>query len=124
MAEKKSLIDLVIGPRQGKKEWRAYVKRRDALPEAYRIVMKAIEKFMYMVGIDASVMTVFYAIIDLFEEGAAEGRAVLDITGEDVADFAYSIFQAVQAETWTGIQGRKLNHNVHEQLARLAQKGA
>jgi len=120
----KSLRELLIGARDDKQEWRAYVKRREALPPAYRVVMADIENYMYNIGImDASSMSVFYQIIDLFEEGAAAGRGVLDVTGQDVAAFAYDMLMAVAAKTWTGQQAAKLNDRVHRHLAGLGSNG-
>ena len=121
---KKSLRELLIGAKAEKQEWRAYVKRREALPPDYRVVMKDIENYMYNIGImDASSMSVFYQIIDLFEEGAAAGRGVLDVTGDDVVDFAYNVLLAVAAKTWTGQQAAKLNDRVHRHLSGLGPDG-
>ncbi|MCL2783188.1 MAG: DUF1048 domain-containing protein [Propionibacteriaceae bacterium] len=113
MTDKKSLMQRVFGD---KRQWRAYVKRCQALPNDYRIVIVQIQKFMWTVAMDAQVVVVLYDILDLFEEGVADGRPVLDVTGDDVADFALSVLQAVQAETWTSKQARQLNNSVHEQL--------
>ena len=121
--KKKSFLELIVGAKADKQEWRRYVKRREALPPDYRAVMGDIEQFMYHVGMmDGSGMTVFYNIIDLFEEGASQQRPVLEVTGDDVADFAYNVLMAVQAETWTGQQARKLNAKVKEHLAHLEGK--
>ena len=117
----KTLKELLVGASAGKQEWRDYVKRREALSSDYRVVMKDIETYLYNIGImDASGMSVFYEIIDLFEEGAAAGRGVLAVTGDDVADFAYNVMMAVATKTWTGQQAGKLNDRVHKHLAELA----
>jgi len=117
---RKSLRELLIGAKDGKQEWRAYVERRDGLPPDYRVVMKDIESYVFNIGImDASAMPVLSGVIDLFEEGAATGRRVLDVTGDDVADFAYNVLLAVAATTWTGQQAAKLNDRVRAHLAGL-----
>ena len=77
-----SFIELVIGDLDEKKAWRALVKRADALPEDYRYVYRKIQHYMMNQGVDSS------QLLELFEEGAAEGRPVRDIVGEDVAAFA------------------------------------
>jgi len=114
MNEKKSLAQRLFGD---KRAWRAYVKRCEALPGDYRTVIGLIQKFMWNIAMDAQVMSVLYAILDLFEEGSADGRAVLEVTGDDVAEFALGVLQAVQAETWTTKQARKLNDTVRRELA-------
>jgi len=119
MSGKISLHDRLVGTREGKRQWRDYTRRRDLLPPDYKVVMTQIERFMYRVAMDGQVTAVFTGILELFEEGAAAGRPVLAVTGDDVADFALSVMQAIQAESWTGQQARHLNEQVHRQLAVL-----
>jgi len=99
-----------------KKVWYDYAARRDALPRDYRVVMNAIQNYLFNVAMDARVMDVLNAILGHLEEGVAEGRAVLEVTGDDVADFAYNVMTAIQADTWTGRKGAELNARVHRQL--------
>ncbi|MCK9861822.1 DUF1048 domain-containing protein [Paenibacillus sp. ATY16] len=74
---------------EGKKEWRAHVARIKALPRDYQIVYKEIQKYLFKVGpVELTDwMGVLSGIIDLFEEGAALGKGVLEVTGSDVAAF-------------------------------------
>lgn len=74
---------------EGKKEWRAHVARVKALPEDYQIVYKEIQKYLFKVGpFELTESTdLLSGIVDLFEEGAAEGKGVLEVTGDDVAAF-------------------------------------
>ncbi|MGQ3480748.1 DUF1048 domain-containing protein [Paenibacillus sp. TY11] len=74
---------------EGKKEWRAHVVRLKALPQDYQIVYKEIQKYLFKVGpVELTDGTGLLAgIIDLFEEGAALGKGVLEVTGSDVAAF-------------------------------------
>lgn len=73
-----------------KKEYKMMMARVDALPEDYRFVFKKIQNYMwnFATGNGMDMLHIQYELIDLFEAGAAEGREVLDITGEDVAGFA------------------------------------
>jgi len=122
MAEtkRKSLGEWLIGAKSDKQVWRGYVRRRDALRPDYRAVMRDIEGYIYNIGVmDASGMAIFTSVIDLFEEGQAAGQPVLEVTGDDVAGFAYEIMTAVQARTWTGDQAGKLNQRVRRHLAEL-----
>ncbi|MBH5316969.1 DUF1048 domain-containing protein [Paenibacillus sp. GSMTC-2017] len=74
---------------QGKKEWRAHIARVKALPKDYQIVYKEIQKYFFKVGpvelTDG--MDLLSGIVDFFEEGAALGKGVLEVTGNDVAAF-------------------------------------
>lgn len=74
---------------EGKKEWRAHVARVKALPQDYQIVYKEIQKYLYKVGpVELSDgFGLLAGIVDLFEEGAASGKDVLEVTGQDVAAF-------------------------------------
>ena len=74
---------------EGKKEWRAHVARVKALPQDYQIVYKEIQKYFFKVGpVDLTESTgLLSGIIDLFEEGAALAKGVLEVTGSDVAAF-------------------------------------
>lgn len=74
---------------EGKKEWRAHVDRVKGLPKDYQIVYHEIQKYLYKVGpVEPSDgFELLSGIIDLFEEGTARGKAVLEVTGSDVAAF-------------------------------------
>ena len=74
---------------EGKKAWREHMTRVKALPEDYQIVYKEIQKYYFKVGPvglteESGLLS---GIVDLFEEGAASGKDVLEVTGEDVAAF-------------------------------------
>lgn len=74
---------------EGKKEWRAHVARIKALPQEYQIVYYEIQKYLFKVGpveLEDGI-GLLSGIIDLFEEGAALGKGVLEVTGSDVAAF-------------------------------------
>lgn len=74
---------------EGKKEWRAHVARVKTLPQDYQIVYKEIQKYFFKVGpVELTEGTgLLSGIVDLFEEGAASGKGVLEVTGSDVAAF-------------------------------------
>jgi len=74
---------------EGKKKWRTHMARVKALPQDYQIVYKEIQKYIFKVGpVELTDGTeLLSGIIDLFEEGAAFGKGVLEVTGNDVAAF-------------------------------------
>jgi len=74
---------------EGKKQWREHMARVKALPKDYQIVYKEIQKYLFKVGpVELTEGTgLLSGIIDLFEEGAASGKDILEVTGSDVAAF-------------------------------------
>ncbi|MFA1537818.1 DUF1048 domain-containing protein [Actinomadura monticuli] len=73
---------------EGKKQWRAHMARVDALPPDYQIVYKEIQRYFFKVGpVDLADGNLLGGLVDFFEEGAASGRLVLELIGEDVAAF-------------------------------------
>jgi DNA-binding ferritin-like protein (Dps family) len=73
---------------EGKKKWRAHLARVKALPRDYQIVYKEIQRYFFKVGpvglIDGPLLA---ELVDFFEEGAAAGKGVLQLIGDDVAAF-------------------------------------
>ncbi len=102
--------------RDDKRQWRAHVARTKKLPPSYRLVMEEIQKFMWNFAWDDTMVATFDDILDLLEEGAAAGRPVLEVTGDDVAGFAQSILAEMQARTWQGKKAEQLNARVHAKL--------
>ncbi|MCF2531045.1 DUF1048 domain-containing protein [Yinghuangia soli] len=73
---------------EGKKQWRAHMARVDALPADYRIVYREMQKYLFKVGpVDLLGDSLLPGIVDFFEEGAAQGKGVRHLIGDDVAAF-------------------------------------
>lgn len=102
--------------RNDKREWREHTRRVDALPHDYKTAYKLIEKYVWNIALDGSSLQVLYGIRDLFEEAAAAGRPVLDVTGDDVAGFVRETLAGFQAATWTGKKGDELNESMRHTL--------
>ncbi|WP_379153362.1 DUF1048 domain-containing protein [Paenibacillus sp. sgz5001063] len=95
---------------EGKKEWRAHVARVQALPQDYQIVYKEIQKYLFKVGpVELTEGTgLLSGIVDLFEEGAARGKGVLEVTGSDVAAFSDDLIK--DSKTYADIYQESLDH--------------
>lgn len=79
-----SIRDIV----EGKKQWRAHMARVKALPPDYEIVYKEIQRYLFKVGpVDLADGRLLSGIAEFFEEGAADGKGVLELIGSDVAAF-------------------------------------
>ncbi|MFF3444616.1 DUF1048 domain-containing protein [Streptosporangium sp. NPDC002721] len=73
---------------EGKKQWRAHTARVRALPPDYQIVYKEIQRYFFKIGpVDLLDGSLLPGIVDFFEEGAATGKGVLELIGDDVAAF-------------------------------------
>ncbi|WJH36807.1 DUF1048 domain-containing protein [Paenibacillus sp. CC-CFT747] len=96
---------------EGKREWRAHVARVKALPQDYQIVYKEIQKYLFKVGpVELNEGTgLLSGIVDLFEEGAASGKGVLEVTGRDVAAFADELIKDSKTHTdiWQETAGQE-----------------
>ncbi len=101
-----------------KREYNRQMARVKALPEDYQYVFKKIQEHMWMfaAGSGYDMLKIHYDLIDLFEEGAAEGKPVLDITGEDVAGFCDELLRG--AKTYMENKREKLNRDILKKLGK------
>ncbi|MFX4262490.1 DUF1048 domain-containing protein [Pelotomaculum propionicicum] len=107
---------------KGKKEWRAHVARVKALPQDYQIVYKEIEKYLFKVGpVELTEGTgLLSGIIDLFEEGAASGKGVLEVTGSDVAALCDDLIK--DSKTYTDIYQESVDQEVYKAIKKVTDK--
>ncbi|RJE84735.1 DUF1048 domain-containing protein [Paenibacillus sp. 1011MAR3C5] len=107
---------------QGKKEWRAHVARVKALPQDYRIVYKEIQKYLFKVGpVELSEGTgLLSGIVDLFEEGAASGKGVLEVTGRDVAAFCDELIK--DSKTHADLYQETVDQKMNKAMKKVTDK--
>lgn len=98
-----------------KKEWKAMEARAKALPKDYQVVYSEIKPYIWKSSGLGSI-DVFKGLLDLFEEGAANGRSALEITGNDVASFCDGLI--VGAKTYADKWREDLNHNVAKKIGK------
>ncbi len=81
-----------------KKVWKQMEALAKALPEEYDFVYHKIQHYMwnYAAGSGMDMVEIFEDLLNLFEEGAANGKRVLEITGEDVAAFCDELLSQCQ----------------------------
>ena len=101
---------------EGKKEWRAHMARVKALPQDYQLVYKEIQKYLFKVG--PAQLTeetgLLSGIVDLFEEGAASGKGVLEVTGSDVAAFCDDLIK--DSKTYADDYQESVNREVYKAI--------
>ncbi|MDF1493847.1 DUF1048 domain-containing protein [Caproiciproducens sp. CPB-2] len=108
-------IKKIIG---SKREYKQQMARVEALPKDYQYVFKKIQSHMWMfaAGSGYDMMKIHYDLIELFEAGAAEGKPVLEITGEDVAAFCDELLRS--ARTYTEDWREALNRDILKKLGK------
>lgn len=101
-----------------KKEYRKQMARVRELPEDYRFVFGKIQNYMWNFagGSGFDMLKTQYDLIDLFESGAAQGRHVLDVTGEDVAGFCDELMR--ENKLWTDSVRSRLNRRMYRKFAK------
>jgi DNA-binding ferritin-like protein (Dps family) len=87
---------------EGKQQWRAHMARVKALPRDYQVVYKEIQKYLFKVGqLNSPGGSLLSGIADFFEEGAAAGKGVLELIGNDVAAFCDDLVKDSRPATTT-----------------------
>jgi len=104
---------------EGKKEWRAHMARVKALPQDYQIVYREIQKYLFKVGpVDLTEGTgLLSGIVDLFEEGSAMGKGVLEMTGNDVAAFCDDLVK--NSKTYADIYQESVGQEVNKAMKKV-----
>ncbi|MCT1539259.1 MULTISPECIES: DUF1048 domain-containing protein [Lysinibacillus] len=112
------MIELFKKMMGDKKEYKMMMARVEQLPEDYQFVFKKIQNYMwnFTVGNGMDMLHMQYELIELFEAGAAEGRKVLEITGEDVASFADELVANVK--TYIAKYREDLNQSILNRLGK------
>ncbi len=107
---------------EGKKEWRAHMARVKALPPDYQIVYKELQKYLFKVGpVELTEGTgLLSGIVDLFEECAALGKGVLDVTGNDVAAFCDGLIK--DSKTYADLYQESVDREVNKAMKKVTDK--
>jgi len=105
-----------------KRAYRQMQARAHALPEDYAYVYGKIQHYMWGNswrysgggGDGMELLPLFADLLDLFETGAAEGKRVLDVTGEDVAAFCEGLLQNTYTSTanWREALNRDIQDHI------------
>lgn len=117
-----SIQDAIEGKKKWQAKWRAHVARIKALPQDYQIVYKEIQNYLFKVGpVELTDGTdLLSGIIDLFEEGAAMGKDVLEVTGRDVAAFCDDLIK--DSKTFADILQESVDQEVNQAVKNVTGK--
>ncbi|RDW17312.1 DUF1048 domain-containing protein [Oceanobacillus chungangensis] len=97
---------------QEKREYRAYRKRVNELPEEFRIAMVSIEEYMWNFAKGSGMFALLKNILEMFESSASDGLSVRDVVGSDIAEFADSLLAEFPEETWIDKMRKKLRDSI------------
>lgn len=104
--------------RESKREYSKNMARVAALPDDYRFVYEKIVVYIWSFagGTGMDMLKTQYDLIELFEEGAAQGKNVLDVTGTDAASFCDELIR--ENRLWTDGLRRRINRKINRRLYR------
>ncbi|SHF32989.1 DNA-binding ferritin-like protein (Dps family) [Seinonella peptonophila] len=112
-----NIFEKLIGSLDEKREWKAMEARAKALPSDYSKAYNAMKNYIFSLGVGTEwkdCKRIFSGILDLLEEGAAEGKKVTDLTGEDVAAFCDDLVK--DEKTWMDKYRKELNQSIQKRL--------
>ncbi|MDR3600243.1 MAG: DUF1048 domain-containing protein [Desulfosporosinus sp.] len=117
-----NIQDIIEGKKKWREEWRTHMARVKALPQDYQIVYKEIQRYLFKVGpVELTGGTGLLAgIIDFFEEGAALGKGVLEVTGSDVAAFCDDLIK--DSKTYADIYQESVGQEVSKAMKKVTDK--
>lgn len=110
------MLNPIRSIRASKAEYRRQAARAAALPEDHRFVYDKVLGYIWPFagGAGLDMLQTQYDLLDLFEAGAAAGRPVLAVTGEDVAAFCDALIR--DNTLWPDRLRRRLNRRVNKRL--------
>ena len=105
-----------------KRKWRTHNARIKVLPRDYQIVYGEIQKYFFRLGpVEFTEgMELLSGIADLFEQGAAAGKDVLEVTGQDVAAFCDELTRGTQ--TYADIAQETADREIAKAMQKMTQK--
>ena len=110
-------IEAITGSLEEKKQYKQAQARINALPEPYREMAKAQQRYnMYYGGVTdgETALTMLGDFADLWERAAADGTPVRDIVGDDPVEFAEAFAQAYTGTQWIDKERARLTKAVED----------
>ena len=110
-------IETVTGSLEQKKQYKQAKSRMDALPEPYRTVAAAYNRYlMYYGGVTegGTMVQMFTDLADLWERAAIDGAPIGGIVGEYPIEFAETFAQAYGGKRWIDKERERLTKAVED----------
>lgn len=111
-----NIFKLIVGAKSDKDEYQKLQQRAESLPDDYRFVFKKMQQYMmnFAGGSGMDIVSLCKDLIEMFEQGAADGRKVSEIIGDNPAEFCDELMR--NANTWTDKLRQKLNDSINKKL--------
>ncbi len=110
-------LNKILGDLESKKEWKAVQARAKVLPEEYRTVYDEIKQNVWQGGTGLmDPRGLFKRLVDLFEDGVANGKHVLEVSGDDVAAFVRELVRG--EKTYEDELREKLNRAIAKKIGK------
>lgn len=112
---------MAAGWMEQKRRYRHYKARTERLPAPYRAAVDALERYTQFFGPGTSddVLAMLGDLADRFEQGAADGTPVGELTGDDPVEFAEALLRDYPQAQWISRERDRLT----AAIARAAAKG-
>lgn len=97
-----------------KKRWRRYKARKERLPGRYRIVVDALQRYVFSFASSRSdpLMSLLEDLADLFEESAADNTGIRAIVGDDPVEFAETFLRNYPEGQWISRERERLTATI------------
>jgi len=110
-------IEMVTGSLDQKKRYKQYRVRIEALPEPYRAVAKALQRYyMYYGGFldGETALKMWSDFVDLWERAAFDKTPVRAIVGDNPVEFAETFAQAYAGKQWIDKERARLTRAIED----------
>ncbi|WP_350257521.1 DUF1048 domain-containing protein [Scrofimicrobium sp. R131] len=111
-------LEFITGSWEGKRQWRAYRQRVEALPGPYRKAASAIERYLLHTGPTDTepMMQMLTDLADLFEQAVADQTHLREVVGDDPVEFVETFKDNYGQGSWLAKERQRLRDAVEEQL--------
>ncbi|MDT2595508.1 DUF1048 domain-containing protein [Enterococcus dongliensis] len=96
--------------RNEKKRYKDYLKAKEELPKEYGQALTALDHYMMNFVGSGDFMGIFEDLLQLFADGAAEGRSISELVGNDPVKFADEIMAEYPEVLWYSKTRKKLKN--------------
>ncbi len=110
-------IEAITGSLEEKKQYKQAQARINALPEPYREMAKAQQRYnLYYGGLTDgdTIVKMFLDIADMWERAAIDGTPIDDIIGADPVEFAETYAEAYGGTQWVDKERARLTKAVED----------
>lgn len=116
-------IEKITGSFEGKKRWKEYKARKQALPESSRTALEGIERYVMYAGAIAKgdvLVQILEDLADLVEQAAADGTPIRRVIGDDPVDFCETFIANYSDGHWVSKERQRLADTIDRAVAEEA----